>query len=259
MDATPRILTPLSCLFFLAACPVRHARADMSFRTESAAESEPEDPWLGVAASRGSTVVAVWSKRRVLVSDNAGRSFRERLPGTHDVDGVAVQNDGAVYVLRHRMLGVLRAGTERWRRLPFAGFPSLLAAGAGRVVWLGHQRARPTDSENPSRPYVAVSSDDGDTWSFQRPSNYQELYLRRASVFEDGRIAIDVTFGDCRSWNAVMRGRVDGTRWHEDGDASTPPVSVPHDARGSEWRLSDEGRVERRTRANSWVTVRLPG
>ncbi len=227
----------------------------MSFRAEPTGEPAREDPWRGVAAA-GDTVAA-WSAKRVMVSENGGRSFDERLRGEAGVDGVAVVADGTVYVVRDRQLGVRRAGRERWRRVSFAGFPSLLAAGAGKLVWLGHQNARPIDSENTSRPLVAVSGDDGASWTFQRPNEYQELYLLRASVSEDGRISIDVTFGDCRSWDAVMRGRVDGRRWNEK-DREGEPASV-RDGKGREWRISDAGAIERRDRGSQWVTVRSPG
>jgi hypothetical protein len=259
MDAKPRFLFVSSCLFCLAAWPIRHAHADMSFRTEPTAAPEPTEPWTGIAASRGSSVVAVWSRKRVLVSEDGGRHFRERLEGAHEIDDVTVQSDGTVYVLRNRMLGIRRGGTDRWKRIPFAGFPSLIAAGAGRVVWLGHQNARPIDSANTSRPYVAVSADDGETWLFQRPSDYQELYLRRASVSDDGRITVDATFGDCRSWDAIMRGHVDGRRWRETDHDSKPGIPPIIDGKGHQWRFSDDGALERRSRESPWVTVQLPG
>jgi hypothetical protein len=259
MDATSRFLCQSLCLACLAACPIRHARADLAGLP--APEAEPAAPegraWKDIAASRGGTVVAVWSAERLLVSEDGGARFTERLQGSGTIEGVAISKEGTVYVARERRFGVRAGGRERWRPLPFAGFGSLLAAGAGRVVWLGHLRGRPTDSENPSRPLMAVSVDDGESWSFQRPSKYQELYLKRASVSESGAVTIDVTFGDCRSWNAVMRGHVDGTaKWREDGEDSKPGVADVRDGSGAEYRISDEGAVQRRARPTApWRVI----
>jgi hypothetical protein len=239
------------------ACLTGHARADIAIPEKGAKNPQPaEEAWAGVAVARQGNVVAIWSAERVLVSDDGGRRFRERLSGKHEVDGVAVSAEGKVFVVRGQRLGTATAGgEERWKTLPFRGFASVLAAGAGRLVWIGHQRARPTSAENNSRPLVAVSPDEGATWAFQRPSEYQELYLKNASVGDDGRITIDATFGDCRSWDAILRGRIDGRGWREDDAESSPGVAEVRDGRGRAYRI-EAGALERRERGGgAWTRV----
>jgi len=243
MRPTPRSAVVAACLFVHCACLAGHARADFSLAGAAtpSGQADADDPWIGVDAARRARVVIVWSRRRLMVSDDGGAHFRARLDGDADLDAAAVSPDGVVYALRGDRLGVVRGARERWRRVGFAGFPSLLAAGAGRVVWLGHRYARPTSSDTRARALVAISDDDGATWTLQRPSDYLELYLRRAEISDRGAITIDVTYGDCRSWDGRLVGRVDGGRWREAParDPAEPPA--PRDGRGRAYRLSEEG------------------
>jgi hypothetical protein len=240
MRPTVRNAVVAACLVVHLACLGGHARADMSLA--NVAPKQTDDPWIGIAAARRARVVAVWSRQRLMVSSDGGAHFRERLAGDDELDQVAVSPDGVVYALRGRRLGALRGARERWRRLGFDGFQSALVAGAGRVVWLGHLNEPPSSAENKSQPLIAVSADDGASWTFQRPSTYQELYLRRAEIDDRGTITIDVTWGDCKSYDGTLIGRVDGRRWRSGDERELPDAPPPpRDGSGRLYRIADDG------------------
>jgi photosystem II stability/assembly factor-like uncharacterized protein len=159
-----------------------------------------------------------------MVSTNGGRRFRERLAGAHDVDGVAVSAEGKVFVVRGRRLGTLTtAGDERWRTLPFRGEAATLAAWAGRLVWIGEPNL------------VAVSSDEGATWAFQRPKWDPREHIRRAVVGADGQIAILTADMSCQGESSVHYGPVGGGAWKHEWEGGWPERPPVLDGRGREY------------------------
>lgn len=161
--------------------PPRHAVVAMVTRPAKPVVTKPVPPlvprvtlprrgFVGVAESRDGRVAAAWTRSRLYVTRDRGRSFTRALDHRGAIAGALVDDRGTVFVLRPpRALGVLHSDdTETWRTMPFAvraqtdeAPPVAAASNGARVAWavvnIGSGYAEP-DSR------MALTDDDGETW-----------------------------------------------------------------------------------------------
>lgn len=192
----------------------------------------PKAPWIGVVASRGATgVLGAWTASRVVVSRDDGRHYHAVLDGKDDVTKVAIDDAGTLFAMRGtNALGVVkRSGEATWRSIPFAKKTSALVAGAGIVAWIGER-----SSETPEGEVLAVSRDEGATWSVPAGAPALGDFANALVIDPDGTLRLMTSNeSDCGGgWQARWIGDLATSAWKE--------ADWPLDAPGN-WGIGDEG------------------
>lgn len=217
----------------------------MALPAASPGTPAPAEDWVGIAAAAEAPVLAVWSERRVFVRRGERGVFREAGKGPGQVLAVALSEAGDLFVAREgrRLIVERRDGTRFSARLPGPATSHLLAAG-GRLVWLGHRPHPPDSGNGETTPLLGVSSDDGKRFNVRVVTRYPEFYFRQARLSPDGRLALAVEEGDCRSRYYTMRGHADGGGWRDGPDGNVVPLDkygapLIRDWRGRQVALED--------------------
>ncbi|MFO0650901.1 MAG: hypothetical protein U0326_32045 [Polyangiales bacterium] len=182
----------------------------------------PRRGFVGVAESRDGRVAAVWTRSRLYVTRDGGRSFTRALDHRGAIATALVDERGTVFVLRPpRALGVQRAdGAEVWRSMPFVvraeteEEPNVAAASNGtRAAWIV-VNVSSGNGEPDSR--MALTDDEGETWRVIRMPVTTDRGI--VDVNADGALRVLLWESDC-SYDSVTLFRLaaDATRFPSRG------------------------------------------
>lgn len=245
----------------------------------------PRRGLVGVAESRDGRVAAVWTRSRLYITRDGGRSFTRALDRRGAIATALVDDRGTVFVLRPpRALGVQREdGAEAWRAMPLVvraeteEEPNVAAASNGtRSAWIVVNVSSGNDGPD-SR--LALTDDEGETWRVIRMPETTDRGI--VDVNPDGSLRVLLWESDCSYDSVTMyrlaadarrfpsRGRniaseprearfdregwLHGTiyRWCDELDAECPPAFEARDETG---RLQHLSASEIRDRA-PWFSV----
>ncbi|MBK9037023.1 MAG: hypothetical protein IPL61_38200 [Myxococcales bacterium] len=233
--------------------PLTSARACPLARTDAPRLRPPVLPedidHVAVAPSNVGWVAA-WNPRSIYVSTDAGAHFARVLDGPGRVVDVGFDCFGTVVAIRGTQLGLRSGAREAWRSVPGlriepeAGDPDLaddawryhaaVVSGGPEVVVVGLQ----ADPEAYWSPRIARSHDLGATWGYHDVDGDWEHAVVYGRQREDGTIAIELPFEDCRAAGisaiTIRAGRVataDYGTWPSVGEGVWPATpGLPADA-----------------------------
>jgi hypothetical protein len=192
-------------------------------------------------ASRGARgVVAAYSATTVALSTDGGESFRTVLASRAHVDAAALDAQGALFVVRSRKDLTVRTpdGKLTHHALAFARNTTSLVTGAGTLGWVG---TRTVDGGGEA-PAIALSKDDGATWTFATPPELG-VVTPSLAIDDDGtlRVMVDVE-ADCGGgFQARYVGTADGATWREAAWPLDVPGAWAAGARGFDYAIGDCG------------------
>jgi hypothetical protein len=180
--------------------------------------------WRVVAGAR-TCVIAVWSDADLVASWDDGASFAP-VPGSGaKIVGVAVRDDGTIFVMREDFtLGVIYPdGRVLTRHLAFRGEPE--ASGKWLVIY--------------TRPSISISDDDGATW--RQLGGVEDsilVYASRLRVLDDGTLVAHADwhgaacdhFGCAEPAEGDVESHLDGGAWREATPAHARALGKPREA-----------------------------
>jgi len=175
-------------------------------------------------------VLATWSDKTILRSDDSGRTFAPVLASPGKVFSVRIDCHDNLYALAAPNWFGQRSpdGEESWRELSFIMPTEEYQDSAKLAVGAGFVGVFQMDYN--SKVTVALSPDGGVTWSFRQLQSSLMETMKHVAIDAGGRVTVATSLGDCM-WNgfAVHAFDAPSGELSDIGDMSGDLLGVGHD------------------------------